>query len=407
MPASTGQTLNMVVDQRFLRASDGSVWTHTPPDYSFLRQALEVFSRVRVIARTTDVDQCPKHARRLDGPDVELVAVPSYVGPFQYLRRRSSIASLIPQIAKLDGAFLLRIPSQTAFLVAAQLERNRRRFAVELLTDPHDFFAPGVSSHGLAYLFRPYFCHQSRLLCSKAEAVNFITGSKTRSTHPTPAARWVGGVSDVDLPAEAFLPLRKQRQPGPIRVISVGFLDLLYKGQDLLVRAAANLHRQGIEMELTFAGGGENASFLLNLADALGIQGKVRVTGPLGGAQQVRELLGQSDLFALPSRAEGIPRALLEAMAAGLPALVSEAGAMPDLVESQWVVPAGDEAALTRKLVELCQSSERWFEVGCRNQGVAEAYERSRLLPQRREFYESIRDHCALSTSREFISNVA
>jgi len=234
-----------------------------------------------------------------------------------------------------------------------------------------------------------------------------MRGAKTRSTHPTSAAKWVGGVSDVDLPLEAFLPPRKHRAAGPIQVISVGFLDLLYKGQDLLVRAVAGLQRQGLDIELTFAGGGEYASFLLSLADSSGLQGKVRVTGPLGGAQQVRELLSKSDLFALPSRAEGIPRALLEAMAAGLPALVSQAGAMPDLVDSRWVVPAGDEAALTRKLSELCHASAEWFEIGSRNLSVAQAFEASRLNLKRREFYEAIRDNCASLSTREIISNVA
>jgi phosphatidylinositol alpha-1,6-mannosyltransferase len=394
MPASQSRTLNLVVDQRFLQSPNGAVWSHSPPAYPFFEQALEVFDRVRLIARTSEIPATPSNARRVDGPGVEVLPVPSYVGPFQYLRKRNAVAATLDRLARLDGAFLLRIPSQTAFLLASRLDQLRRPYAVELLTDPHDFFAPGVSAHGLAYLFRPYFCRRSRETCARAVAANFVTGSRTLAAHPTPHAIWKGNVSDVDLPPEAFPALSCKRPDRPLSIVTVGFLDLLYKGQDLLIRSLANCHRQGLDFQLSFVGDGENRPRLLALATSLGIRDRVNITGPLGGPSDVRAHLEQSDLFVLPSRAEGIPRALLEAMAAGLPAICSNVGAMPDLLPARWVIPASDEAALSAKLMEFAQCRDLWPELSAQNQLAARAFERSILRPQRKAFYEAVNKGC-------------
>ncbi len=407
MPANSQRILNLVLDQRFQQSPDGRVWSHTPPTYEFFELALEVFDGVRVIARTAAVQTPPHNARRVDGPGVELVAIPSYIGPFQYLRQCVSISSALARIAQMDGAFLLRIPSQACFLLASRLERLNRPYAVELLTDPYDFFAPGVSSHGLAHLFRPYFCRRSRELCASSIVSNYVTGSATRAANPALSAQWSGSISDVDLPEEAFLAPRIRVPGDPVEIICVGFLDLLYKGQDLLIRSLARGRQMGLDFRLTFAGDGINRSRLLELAASSGIGDRVRVTGALGGSAQVRSWLEQSDLFVLPSRAEGIPRALIEAMAAGLPAICSNAGAMPDLLPSRWIVPTGSEALLTQKLMEFSKVPDLWPALASQNQDSVRCFGRAVLRPQRKQFYEAVRDYSLNQTRPQDLLHAA
>lgn len=407
MPNHIADRLNLVVDQRSFQTPDGAVWSHSSPDYSFMQELLEVFDEIRLVARAAPIAEPPAHARRVDGPGVKLIPVPSYIGPFQYLVQCRAVSAEIARISQLDGAFLLRIPSQIAFLLANHLDVMRRPYAVELLTDPHAFFAPGVAPHGLASLFRPYFCRRSRQLCERAVAANFVTGQKTRQSHPTPLAEWVGSWSDVDLPPDAFLPPRPPNLTGPIRVISVGFFDLLYKGQDLLIRALGRCHRQGLDFTLTLAGSGEMGDRLLDLAARNGISDRVTLTGPLAGPAAVRAKLVESDLFVLPSRAEGIPRALLEAMAARLPAIGSDVGAMPDLLPARWIVPVGDEYALEQSILEFASDRGSWSAIGDQNQFAVRSLERSSLRLHRREFYEAIRLACHSQSLSEVLHSAA
>jgi phosphatidyl-myo-inositol dimannoside synthase len=400
MPTKPEKVLNLVVDQRLHQTPDGRVWSLTPPAYDFFELPLEVFDQVRVVARTAQVAEPRPKARLVNGPGVEVLPIPTFVGPFQYLKQRNRIAEKLAQIARLDGAFLLRIPSQTGFVVASKLRARNRPFAVELLTDPYDFFAAGVSPHGLATLFRPYFCHQSKELCGEARVVNYVTGKKTIRNNPPLRANWTGNVSDVDLPEQAFFLPNQAATPGPIRIVSVGLLDLLYKGQDLLIQALGKAHQKGLDFTLRFVGDGGQRARLLSMADSCGIQGRVEITGAQGGAAEVRGFLKDSDLFVLPSRAEGIPRALLEAMAAGLPAICSQAGAMPDLIEQQWITGIGDEDALCQALLAFANHRSEWQAIGQRNQQVARGFELSLLRPKRREFYEAIQ-RMASSTAEE------
>ncbi|MBZ2186217.1 MAG: glycosyltransferase family 4 protein [Bryobacter sp.] len=392
MPSDSTCTLNIAVDQRFEQTPDGAVWAHTPPAYDFFGPVLEVFDRVRILARMCAVTEPSLGVRRVDGPGVEPFPIPCFVGPFEYLRTRHKVMAALNHAEALDGAFLLRIPSQTGFALAGRLRRRRRSFAVELLTDPRDFFAWGVGPHGLATLFRPYFCAQTRELCAAASSANYVTGRSTMEAFPPAAAGWSGNVSDVDLPAEAFLTPRSAPPAMPLRLISVGLLDHLYKGQDTLIAAVADCVRSGLSLTLTFAGDGRHHDQLSSLASRLGIADRVFFTGPLAGAAAVRQHLVQSDLFVLPSRAEGIPRALLEAMAAGLPAITSNVGAMPDLLPKECIVPPADKTALAQRILYLASRRRNWLSYSQENQRRARFFAREEVQPRRKEFYRSIRE---------------
>jgi glycosyltransferase involved in cell wall biosynthesis len=76
----------------------------------------------------------------------------------------------------------------------------------------------------------------------------------------------------------------------------------------------------------------------------------------LAGAQRAEEWLPAFDIFALSSDSEGLPIALLEAMACGVPAIVTAVGAMPEVVDhgnAGLVVPPGDRTALAEAIVAL------------------------------------------------------
>src|SRR5689334_6817220 len=104
MPDSQNNSiLNVVVDQRFKRCPEGQIWTFTPPSYDFFAGALEVFDRIRVIARVFDVAEKPHNARLVCGPRVELVPIPSYIGPLEYVQRHKVIQKHLAECARLDG----------------------------------------------------------------------------------------------------------------------------------------------------------------------------------------------------------------------------------------------------------------------------------------------------------------
>ncbi len=117
------------------------------------------------------------------------------------------------------------------------------------------------------------------------------------------------------------------RVPG--RVVSLGRLGER-KGSAVLVAAIARLAAQGVDASLVLAGDGDRDAVETE-ARRLGVADRVEIRSWIG-PEEVAELLDSAAVFALPSREEGLPVALLEAMAHALPVVVTPVGGIPDLV---------------------------------------------------------------------------
>ncbi len=146
--------------------------------------------------------------------------------------------------------------------------------------------------------------------------------------------------------------------PGPL-VLAVGNL-LPPKGHTVLVEAAALLLPRFPGLRVAIVGReGESAPEVRARIAALGLERHVALLGP---RRDVPALLAAADVFAQPSLWEGLPLALLEAMAAGLPAVASAVGGTPRVLEdgrTGRLAPPGDAAALAGALGDLLSDEVR------------------------------------------------
>lgn len=168
--------------------------------------------------------------------------------------------------------------------------------------------------------------------------------------------------------------------PEDARVIgTVGRLNEV-KRQDLLVRAFARVHAQRAGIWLLLVGEGPERSRLEHLANELGIFGRTVFTGY---QSRTEHFLSAMDVFALSSRHEGLPLALLEAWAAGLPVVSSAVGGIPRVVEdgrSGLLFESGNEAALARALTRLLDQPQLAAELGAAGKArVAAQYSLQRM----------------------------
>ena len=141
----------------------------------------------------------------------------------------------------------------------------------------------------------------------------------------------------VELPP---LPASAQRAAGrrALRVSDSAYIVLFFgrvntmKGVDLLLEGCAAAMRERIEIHLAIIGPDEGARPALeDRARALGVDTRVRIEGRVDSAERRAELYAAADVFALPSWSEGLPNAVLEAAAAGLPLLVSAGCNIPEV----------------------------------------------------------------------------
>ncbi len=125
------------------------------------------------------------------------------------------------------------------------------------------------------------------------------------------------------------------------------------KGHDVLFEALAQLVKQGMDFTLVVAGEGSRRSWLEQQSLSLGLAPRVQFVGQ---QEDVGGLLAAADGVILPSRWEGLPLVLLEAMARGRPIVASAVGGMADALEhgvSGTLVPPGDPKALAAAVEQL------------------------------------------------------
>lgn len=142
-------------------------------------------------------------------------------------------------------------------------------------------------------------------------------GVDTDFWRPPPASCSVATAPPASVPSRAAV----RALP---HLVALGRLQAV-KGFDLLLEAAAHLAAQGTRLKLTIIGEGSEGDALAARAERLGIGQTVTFAGRLH-PPAIRELFHHADLFVLPSRSEGMPLAMMEAMASGLPVVAADVG---------------------------------------------------------------------------------
>jgi glycosyltransferase involved in cell wall biosynthesis len=171
-----------------------------------------------------------------------------------------------------------------------------------------------------------------------------------------------------------FSPAGIRPSAAKIRILCVGRL-IERKGQHHLLRALARLARdERLDVELTLVGEGDARPSLEALADRLGVRAAARFAGCVS-AEDMPDVYRKADVFVLPSQSEGMSIALLEAMASGLPVVVTQTGGTKELIDGNGtVVPWADVRALTRGLSSLIRDPAGRERMGRRSREIAERY---------------------------------
>jgi len=203
----------------------------------------------------------------------------------------------------------------------------------------------------------------------------------------SPSVHCSGGIH----PARVHLQRTTPGPNGSVKLILVGTLAQLYKGPDVLIHAVGACVREGLNIELVFVGSGGYQAQLEARAAALGIGTRVQFRGQLAAAEAVRAELDRADLFVLPSRQEGLPRAMIEAMARALPCIGSSVGGTPELLPAEDMVPPNDASALARRIREVVGDPPRMVRMSARNLEKAREYRYDVLSERRRVFYENVK----------------
>ncbi|HXG03910.1 MAG TPA: glycosyltransferase family 4 protein [Candidatus Binatia bacterium] len=162
------------------------------------------------------------------------------------------------------------------------------------------------------------------------------------------------------------------------------------KGYDVLLEAVQQVFLRLPDYRLLVVGDGEERERITRDVHRRGLQEHVVLTGVLPRAEVVR-VLNESRLFVLASIHEGLPKALLEALACGTPAVVTDRCNAEGLIEATGVsVPAGDPAAFADAVTALLTDEARWQRCSERSPEVAARYDWRRVAARDYALYRML-----------------
>ncbi|MEY4547267.1 MAG: hypothetical protein RL685_3462 [Pseudomonadota bacterium] len=358
--------------------------------HGILSRYADTFGQVTVLARSLPLGsgESIDTMSAASGPGVSFRllregrgALPRLVG---FAGRRDALAQSLTGV----DALVARLPSVIGIQACRVADDLGVPWAVEVVGSAWH----GLMTHGdlLARAYAPVSHLQTRSAVQRARAVLYVTRQFLQQQYPTRAPAIA--VSDVELPEidAATLAARLDRIHSgrrPLRIGLIGSVGPRYKGIDTCLEALARVNERSGAFELQVLGPGDPARYIRQ-ARELCIEQAVEFCGALPAGAPVRNWLDGIDIYVQPSRTEGLPRSLLEALSRGCPALGSRVGGIPELLESSCLHRPGDAAGLAQRLREI-SAPERSSQLARRNFAVAGEFAASKLDRRRRAFWSA------------------
>ncbi len=290
-------------------------------------KVLERYTRyadeVVIVARVVNADSVANRWSEITDEKVKIVGNSSL-----YCRE---LRNAIVQCDKM----IVRLPSILGIQALYENNRVNKPCLIEMVACVWD----GLWNHGIqGKICAPVLFYLNKRFIKKTHNVLYVTKEFLQKRYPTNGKSI--GCSDVELPfvnKQDILQKRieKIRSKKEYFVIgTIGATNVKYKGQQYVIKALGNLKKQGItKFKYELVGNGDT-SYLSNLVKKYGLEDQVTFVGGVPN-EKIFEWLDSIDIYVQPSRQEGLPRALVEAMSRGVFAFGAKVGGIPELLEEK------------------------------------------------------------------------
>lgn len=379
--------LNIYLEERFIEF-EGNFYSMTYND-TFWQRYIEVFETINVVARVLKIDskeQISRGYRKINNKRVHFYPIPYFHGMSQGIFKLPSLTANIMKVVKDSEKNMLRLPGLISVIAGLAAIFQNKHYAVELVGDPYEVFESGVGGK-LSPFLKVIFTKLTQYIIKKSVAISYVTEYTMQQRYPANDQSYTTYYSSINLKSEIFnvKNIRKSIDPKDINILMIGSLEQRYKGFDIALQAI-NLLNFKESITINIVGDGIYKGELLALTKKLGLTNQVNFLGKVIN-EEIFRLMESTDLFLMPSRTEGLPRALIEAMAMGLPAVGSNVGGIPELLPNDMLFEKEnfhELAQLIEKIVFLGDIEH----ISKRNFNKSKEFDSSILNERRMKFYK-------------------
>lgn len=357
--------------------------------YTIIERYLRVFGKITLALRCDVIEEFDVNGYIIvDDCRIDVLPLPFFRGPLQYAKKYFSVrAKLKKAVCKCDCA-IFRLPSTVGFVACDFMQKSRKPFLVEVVANPNEI---KKSSKGVAKILMEQMNKSLKIACSRALGVSYVTKINLQEQYPSNDGAALEFYSSVELNKEYFHYRHPYIEHKPFRMVHVAnyITPADSKGNVVAMKVLRELTDRGLDAVLYFVGERTQKGLLNDVAQELNITSKVSFIGRLSRTD-LRETLIDSDLLIFPSRSEGLPRTVIEAIAVGLPCVVSNVGGIRELVTDNVIFEIEDFIGMADIIQEIIENQDLYNQLSYTNYQTSLMYESSILEKKRDRFYSTL-----------------
>ncbi len=355
-----------------------------------------VVNKLFIVVRTycTDKTYAEMNMKALTLDNVEIVEVGNFNSIYGMFVEKRKTQKKLENVVENSDLIFARMPSQTSNVVLKIAQKMNKPYLVEVGGCAWDSFW----NHGLlGKIIAPYMYFCARKNIKKALFATYVTKKFLQKRYPNNGT--TTNCSNVYLPIandsvleERIKKINLMDSTHPVFGQAVNSIDVKYKGEHLILRAMQKLRAKGIYAEYQIVGPG-TGTFLKQESARLGLSNQLVLVGTLR-KDEIEKWYKSIDVYVQPSKQEGLPRSVIEAMNAACPAIGSNIAGIPELLDADCLFEPENIGQIQDVILKLLNSKDNMKKQSKINFEKAKEYELNKIENRRqcvfREYQNSV-----------------
>lgn len=288
---------------------------------------------------------------------------------------------------------IVRLPSFLGIFALIVNIGFKKEYFLEVAGDAKEALLTSKMNPSIPFkIFTHVFFELNKYFIKSANGVIYVTQDMLQEKYPTNGLTAHASNVDIDIQSRELNIDNYKCFNKSFKIGLIGDYNNHYKGISEAIYAIKTLSDLNYSVHLHVVGSGSLLQYYKGLAKELKVNNLVHFEGRLKGNDQIAMWLETLDLYIQPSYTEGLPRALIEAMSVGLPAVATNVGGIPELLDSEDLVEPYDSKALAERVEAMLKSKYLRFQKGKSNYQKSKNYDRAILAKRRSDFWSTCRD---------------
>lgn len=373
-----------VHDHRFVIDENKRVYSKGKVKPEMFNQYLEFVESVSILSRSVFVhsSNIDSAYSRVDGDRIDFIPFKDLSSPSQLIRKRNNLKDICEIIDGYDFV-VSRLPSEIGLLAVEAAKRKKIKYAIEFVACPWD----ALWNYGKlqAKIYAPIYYLRNRVAVRDCKCVIYVTSHFLQSRYPSKHRSY--GVSDVNI--------EWGKTEKKCKIISscckvyniglIGSLDSPHKGIYDAIKAIKIVIKSGFNVKLNILGPGDKSVYVSCCA---GIEDHVEFLGTYSKSEDVQAWLSTQDIYIQPSLQEGLPRSVVEAMNCSIPVIGSNAGGLPELLDSSFIHQKHDYRTLSKMIIRLLSEPMEYSRLSSHSINISEKFDFSKLSDRKRSIWK-------------------